>query len=208
MQSARLLAIAVGLVSFPSYACDPGPIFVIRIESSDVPECLVRTPVKSSPASFGRVADPSETARIHIRNDCTELASITPKTCSACGPGVTLAPGTSGELVLENRGQSDAVDYDKHTKQVSTWTIGSGSGTIATDVTVTDDPDACKGIRWKSILRGGCSPCHVSIPRGHDDPSVIAGLVAACALAVARRWGRAAVATRIGHRRASRRRSG
>jgi hypothetical protein len=187
----RLLAVAAGLVTAPSYACDPGPIFVVRVESADTPECLVRTSVKSSPAPFGRVADSSQTARIRIRNDCTEPGSFSAKTCDACGPGLTLAPGGSGELVLESRGQGDAVDYGQHTKQVWTWTLGSRSGNIATDVTVTDDTAACEGKRSKSILKGGCSPCHVSTPRRRDDPWTIAGLVAVFALAVARRWARA-----------------
>ncbi|MBK7583154.1 MAG: hypothetical protein IPI67_23515 [Myxococcales bacterium] len=143
MRLALVLAVVVSLNAAPARACDPGPIFVVRVESADAPECLERSPVKSSPAAFGSAADSTQTARLRIRNRCKESANLSARTCAACGPGLTLAPGASGELVLETRGQGDAVDYDKHTKQVLTWTIGAGSGSIATDVTVTDDPAAC-----------------------------------------------------------------
>ncbi|MBK7583284.1 MAG: hypothetical protein IPI67_24215 [Myxococcales bacterium] len=47
MRLALVLAVVVSLNAAPARACDPGPIFVVRVESADAPECLERSPVKN-----------------------------------------------------------------------------------------------------------------------------------------------------------------
>lgn len=130
----------------------------MEVERSDAPDCVTITPRRGvSIGSFGSKPDPTRTAMLDIDNRCTDAIEIAPTECAACGETTRIAAGTTGVFVIENRPQSEAIDYDKHTKQTLRWTMTAKTGSLASDVTVRDDPDACRGTVERatdSVTRG------------------------------------------------------
>lgn len=147
-----------GLVAHP---CDPGPIYFVAIERSDAPACVTITPRRrASLAPSGSTVDPTRVASVDIENRCSEPVDFEVAECAACGDGKQIAAGATSQLVLETRPQGDAVDYGKHTKQVWRWRMGAATGSVASDVTVRDDLEACRGERERDReadgLLSGC----------------------------------------------------
>jgi len=103
--------------------------------------------------------DPTRAALLDIDNRCTDTLEFAATECTACGETTRIAAGTTGTFAIENRPQSDAIDYDKHTKQTLRWTLGAKTGSLASDVTVRDDVEACRNaaeIAADTVARG-CS---------------------------------------------------